>query len=413
MSILRCQIDVLRCWGFATHGVLYAAAGCAAGLLALTALVGACAGDAEPLISKREASRASSAPTMHAESPSRSASNGLVYVVPDAKDPRRLDLWRARLSDGRVQPFIQTPDRREELPSWSARAAALVFQTGSPFSWRVPPRLVLWQAGRERALPGARASTETEPVWAPFSTRLAYVFKRLQPAGGGGAIRSGVASINVQTGEQTILARDRRARYSRPAFSPDARLVVAEYVAQPGGVTRIARLDANGEPQLLTGAAYHASAPSFTRDGQYIVFIKRTGSGEPGDVLWIRPDGTGLEPIADGAQSDEFGATPSPVRDEIAFISDRDGKPDLFFVRERERAPRNLTSSLDVDVRMARWSPDGQHLALTVIPRVMDQTKGNRSRQGLAHARLLVIDRQGRSVLEARGFAADWMPPWE
>lgn len=404
----RTTAEGLRC----VSGRLRAAAKTVPGLLAMAVLLAACAGDAAPGEQLRPGGPDSPGDRLGAPW-GLSPGDGLVYVVADPEDPRRLDLWRARLSDGAVRPLIQTPDRCEEFPAWSERASALVFQTRSPYSWRSPPRLKLWQAGTEREIPGSRAISETEPAWEPRGTHLAYVFRRLRPEDTRGIIPTGVIVVDVETGKQAILAQGLREHYSRPAFSPDGRHIVAEYRTEFGGAARIARLDPEGQPQLLTSDADHAEAPSFTRDGSYVVFTRRPSRRGPADVMRMEPDGSKLRSLTGAPESNDVQAVPSPTRNEIAFLSDRDGKPDLFLIGLEGGPGRNLTASLDVGVLWSRWSPNGEHLAVSALPHVGRGPGEDEREPGLADARLLVIDRQGRILFKTRGFSADWMPPWE
>lgn len=344
-----------------------------------------------------------------------SASDGLVYVLPDPDDVSRTDLWRARLSDGAVQPFMQTPQREETWPFWSVSAAVLAFEV-SPAGTSAQGRqqLLLWSEGRERHLPGVSARREAWAAWSATGSRLVYTFSQLlQPP-----TVTGIALVDIESGEQRILARSTPANpYIRPELDPEGLRVVAQrltrrtapeaergsqvWLFEPGGASR----------GLSDGDAYAVKA-RFTRDGRLVVFTRQEDPEGPGDLILMRPDGTGARTFASTPESDDHTGRASPVRDEIAFVSNRDGKHDLFLAALDGGEPRNLTAHLAFEASAPRWSPDGERIVVTANPHepVSRERRSRRVTRAVAH--VLVVDRQGRLVFKTRGFSPDWMPPW-
>ena len=106
--------------------------------------------------------------------------------------------------------------------------------------------------------------------------------------------------------------------------------------------------------------------------------------------------------------ADDHSAWQSPARDEIVFVSDRDGSMDLFLADLAGEKLRNLTSSPDRDEYAPHWSPDGERIAAIVVPRGAPMT-ASESTLGVTH--VLAIDRSGRTLLETPGAMPDWMPP--
>jgi Tol biopolymer transport system component len=149
----------------------------------------------------------------------------------------------------------------------------------------------------------------------------------------------------------------------------------------------------------------------FTRDGSRVVFSRRPASGGTHDIANIAVDGSGLRTHASGPDSDDHSATPSPERDEFAFVSDRAGSFDVFVADFEGDRVHQLTHSPDVDEFAPRWSPDGERLVVITTaesagpPRLVD-------RDHLADARVVVLDRTGRVLFDAPGYNPDWMPPW-
>lgn len=365
-------------------------------LLALLMLAGACA--REPRVS---------------EVPDLSASDGLVYVLPGSEDEWRTDLWRARLSDGAVRPLVETADRSETWPKWSEQASALVFRRRPHHADRSSPsRAVIWRGGEESVIPGVHAHREDWATWAPFELRLAYAVRDLPVEKQADPIHSGIAIVDLETREQRILARSTHGEYYvHPEFSPDGRRIIAQYLSEGPRMRRIVLLEPEGGLRFLTPEESFAVEPVFTRDGRHILFTHRGRGGRPSDIIQMRTDGSARRPVVNDSETDDYGAAPSPTRNEIAFISNRDGKKDAFLVPLSGGRPRNLTKSLNLEVAFPCWSPDGEHIALTGYVFDPDRKKGW-SHVRRRNARVLVLDRQGRVVFRTAGFSPDWMPPW-
>ena len=62
-------------------------------------------------------------------------------------------------------------------------------------------------------------------------------------------------------------------------------------------------------------------------------------------------------------------ARPSPTRDEIAFVSDRDGSSDVFLADLDGSAQRSLQHTPDHNELAPRWSPDGEFVVVTRVAR--------------------------------------------
>jgi Tol biopolymer transport system component len=95
------------------------------------------------------------------------------------------------------------------------------------------------------------------------------------------------------------------------------------------------------------------------------------------------------------------------MRDEVAFISNRDGSHDVFLVGLTDGVSRNLTRSPEIDEGVPIWSPDGERLVILRRPRTAPG-----SRPQVEENRLAVIDREGQVLFETQGMMADWMPAW-
>ncbi len=313
------------------------------------------------------------------------------------------ELMRARLSDGAVKPLTATPDREESWPRWSTAARRLVFQIAYAGS---RSDLVLWAPG-DGELPFVKSTERVErwSAWSPTDARLIYAFRGGQPA-------AGLLMADLESGDRSIVARSGpRYFFFRPGFSPDGTTVVVQR-REPGEGSSLWILDRGVPPRRLTGDdQWFDYKPAYTRDGSRILFSRRRRRGGPSSLASIAPDGSGLRVFESTRDSDTHSAVPSPVRDEIAFVWNRDGKSDVFLADLSGENTRKLTLSSERSDLAPRWSPDGERLVVTStaagapLPRLVDRTN-------LGRTRVVVLDREGNELFEAEGFMPEWMPPW-
>jgi Tol biopolymer transport system component len=336
------------------------------------------------------------------------ASDGLVFArLVDGNE----DLIRARLSDGAEKPLTTTPDRRELWPMWSSDANALAYET-LDLAPNARSDLTLWTAvdGNETKLTDTPVRRETWVSWSPRGRRLAFAFRGGNQSGGPSG---GIAVRDLDAKYSAPVARTGdEAAYIRPHFDPTGRRIVVQRKAPRGG-SHLWIVGLRQKPRPLTRDAEWLDIKGwFTRDGERVIYTRRLAAGGPHQIASVLPSGQDLRVLAESdAASDDHSARPSPTRDEIVFVSDRDGAPDLYLAGLDGSAPRRLTRSPDQSEFAPSWSPDGQRIVATVTPlalgrpRIVDP-------DGLEQTRVVVFDREGRLLFEAPGFMPDWMPPW-
>lgn len=333
-----------------------------------------------------------------APTPTGSASDGLVFV-------RRVDGSRdlawARLSDGAVYAITRTPGREESWPYWSPHARCVVFQVVAG-----PGRsnLMLWSPGDGEQPLVATRRDERWPAWSPVAAQLVYAFTAGHSAAGLGLVDvgGGPARLLADAGSDHL--------FLRPSWSPDGRRLVFQRrrrgddgaslsIVAPGVPAR----PLTDDPEQVDTKAW------FTRDGARIVFSRRPRGGAAGDVWIVDADGGDPHLLVGGPDSDENSGRPSPTRDELAFVSDRSGRPQIWLAGIDGSRPHQL-SDLPGGAWAPRWSPDGERLVVT--------TNRSAERPRLANPdsldalMLRVIDREGRVLFETPGLMPDWMPPW-
>ena len=326
-------------------------------------------------------------------------SSGLVFVQRNGDDAT---LARARLSDGVVRTLWHTPDRDESWPAWSVAAQRLAFQVG-PMGQRARSDLWIWRPGEAEPAPIAETPRRDEawPAWSPVAPQLAFAFR-------GGSQPPGVAVLTFGDGAPSarpIAEAPAASWFLRPRFAPDGASLVAQRRA--GRDSQLWILAQGGEPHALThDPTWFYLKAAFTRDGARVLFTRRPAGGGPADVASVDLRGGDLRIHASSEGTDDHSATPSPRRDELALVSDRDGNDEIYLAPLPGGPARRLTDTPEWDEGAPHWSPDGELLVVTATPSARSE-KGR-----LQDSRVRVLDRSGKLVFEAEGLMPDWMPAW-
>jgi len=161
---------------------------------------------------------------------------------------------------------------------------------------------------------------------------------------------------------------------------------------------------------LAIEMAPHLAAAARLRFSLQLAYFDRRDSREaPADLMLIRPDGSDTRNLTESPKHDDHSPRVSPVRDEIAFVSNRSGVNDVYVVDYATGAVRNLTHTPDAGEWMPQFSPDGERIAFVILPASF---RVNRDRLDYGAARIAVVDREGRRLFETNGINPDWMPAW-
>jgi Tol biopolymer transport system component len=266
----------------------------------------------------------------------------------------------------------------------------------------------VWDPATRRAAPiaGDPQPDEQWPAWSPLRPELVFAFRGGRPA-------SGLALADATRGTRQLLATSgAREYFFRPSFAPDGRTIVAQRRGPGGRGSSLWQVRIGAAPQPLTRDPQWVDVkPVYTRDGREILYSRRARAGGPRDIVAIPADGGAPRALASTPASDDHSAQPSPRRAEFAFVSDRDGRSDVYLAPLGGGPARRLGSD-DARHRYApHWSPDGERLALISTPDRVGE-RGLDEPESLARIHVVVLDRAGRVLLDVPGCMPDWMPPW-
>jgi Tol biopolymer transport system component len=315
------------------------------------------------------------------------------------------EIVRVRLADGAVKAITATPEIEETWPYWSEPAGRLAFLASKPGGRH---DLMLWDPRQAAATRLARTPLRDEQwhVWSPRRPELAFAFR-------GGNPSAGIALADLANGTQRVVAASGgKDFFLRPSFSPDGDELVAQRRDPNGRGSGLWRIQPGSAPKPLTqDPRWYDNKAAYTRDGREILFLRRAAAGGPRDIAAIAPDGGPTRTLASTPESDERSVLPSPQRDEIALISDRDGRFALYLAPLAGGTPRLLSSDPGRHCYSGRWSPDGERVVV-ISTRKTEKELSLGEVEQLADSHAVVFDREGRVLFDAPGFMPDWMPPW-
>jgi tol-pal system beta propeller repeat protein TolB len=200
-------------------------------------------------------------------------------------------------------------------------------------------------------------------------------------------------------GGPVVMLAPPRGRARNPSWSPDGRWFVAESDAQ--GFSDVVRQEprADAEQVRLATAREGNFEPSVSPDGTQVAFVS-SREGDP-EIYVMKADGTDVRRLT-AFHKEDMAPRWSPDGKWISFLSDREGRTRVFLVKPDGTGLRAVSGSATTgEEREPAWSPDGQKLAF-----VARGKEGNFARIWVANVA------GGEPVALTDGKSTDDQPAW-
>lgn len=263
-------------------------------------------------------------------------------------------LWVVPAVGGNARP-LTTEDEADEEPVWSSDGRYVYFSSyreGTEAVWRLP----VSGGAPERLTLGT--GPEGHPSLSRDGRNIVYTTFSNNPD---------VVIRDLATGAEVALP-NARSDYI-PSFSRDGQMLL--FVSdRHGGEFRvwlqpISKGRASGSARVLTDHA--ASHPTYSPDGRFVAYY-RVGGGHPRNV-WIMPIEGGAPIKLTDSTAESYHPAWSPRGTEIAFVSERDGTGRLMVVpvaNGRPVGPERALTPTPGQYWGPAWSPDGSSVAYVV-----------------------------------------------
>ncbi len=173
-------------------------------------------------------------------------------------------------------------------------------------------------------------------------------------------------------GGAPVMVTEPRGRARNPSWSPDGRWFVAESDAQ--GFSDVVRQEprAGAEVTRLATAREGNFEPSVSPDGTQVAFVS-SREGDP-EIYVMKADGSDVRRLT-AFHKEDMAPKWSPDGKWISFLSDREGRTRVFVVKPDGTGLRAVSgSATSGEEREPVWSPDGQKLAF--VARTKAETQG-------------------------------------
>jgi len=165
------------------------------------------------------------------------------------------------------------------------------------------------------------------------------------------------------TGEETQLTHSPNEDDYTAAPSPDGKALLVIATRSVGGLhmEQLRVLPLGGGPLVpLNAPRARARNPSWSPDGRWLV--AESDAKNFSDVVRLEPKQDTAEKYLTKAREGSFEPAVSPDGTEIAFVSSREGDPEIFVMRADGSNVRRITAFYQED-REPKWSPDGKWLS--------------------------------------------------
>ena len=191
-------------------------------------------------------------------------------------------------------------------------------------------------------------------------TRLAFVSDRTRESLLGTVEKRNAREVYVADYDG---ANEQRITNSRdlnlnPSWSYDARSIVYSAYRRGGAPDLLVSFITTGVLQNLTKGRFRDGAylPVFSPDGKQIAFAALAEGANAQDIFVMNADGSGTPRRLTTHPDSDTTPTWSPTGTQIAFTSDRTGRPQIYIMNVDGSGVRRLPVP-DAEVDRATWSP--------------------------------------------------------
>lgn len=194
--------------------------------------------------------------------------------------------------------------------------------------------------------------------------------------------------------EKHLLLPGMYQNLSSPTWSPDGQQIAFARKHNPelainNGITIESVNLMNPGLRLITGTLqYESWGPTWSPDGQWILFMSDAGPKPGWDMYRVHPDGTGLEQITNSGDSGSPPGEPdwSPTGEQIVYREFT-----RIFIMDADGSHNRLLIDAETQAASPSWSPDGEWIAFVENPAWQQFTLSRIRVDGTEHSRIVTF----------------------
>jgi Tol biopolymer transport system component len=284
----------------------------------------------------------------------------IAYATDDAEvlgRNHRSELWTVTVATGQRRRIFEGDAVH---PSWSPNGRRIAYwraygeHQGDRQIWTIP------SAGGTAVQVTSDTSVNWNPIWSPDGHSLLFSSNR------GGAMNLWRVPIDERTGATLGPPEALSAPSSWAALmsvSADGHSVAYTSFTSSQAIQRVAfdstTGSTRGEAVTVVSGSRPFEFPSASPDGLALAF---NGLPPQVEIFVSRADGTNIRQLTNDHARNRF-PTWSPDGGQIAFMSNRDGKNQVWSIKPDGSGLRRLTDLKTAAGFFSKWSPDGSKLA--------------------------------------------------